>query len=308
MSDNNTGAPASAAPISNTPDTSADTSVDTSTDANAGLDAGTPVAVAKAAEKQRNIKKLKLKVDGKEYDEDFDLDDIEGLTKQMQLAKVSSKRMQEYSQLEREVRTFVDELRKNPAKILSDPSIGIDVKQLAAQIIEAEIENSKKSPEQLEREKLQAELEQMKGDREREKKSAQQREFEILQRQEFENYDNKMTKALENHPDLPKSPYVVKKMADYLLMGLQKGMNLQPEDVVDLVRQEIKEDLKQMFAVLPEDVVEQIVGKDKINGIRKKKLANAKQAAQAPKVPDTGKTGAAAKPGEKVSFKDFFKF
>jgi len=38
------------------------------------------------------------------------------------------------------------------------------------------------------------------------------------------------------------------------------------------------EDLKEMFAVMPEEVIEKIVGKDVINKIRKKSIAKAKQA------------------------------
>lgn len=310
MSDNFTGsgAPASAIPQSVTPATAADPSLETSEESEEG-DPTQQAAPATPVEKKKNLKKLKLKVDGKEYDEEVNLDDDDYLTRQFQMAKMGSKRAQEYAQLEKEVKTFIDQLRSDPRAVLSDPSIGIDIKQLAAQIIEAEIENSKKSPEQIEKEKLQGELEAIKKERETERDAAKKKEFEILQKQEFERYDNEMTKALENHPDLPKSPYVVKKMADYLLMGLQKGMNIKPEDVVDLVRQEIKEDLKQMFAVLPEDVIEQLVGKEKISGIRKKKLAAAKAATQAPRVQDTGKTGTTkTAPGDKVSFKDFFKF
>lgn len=274
----------------------------------AEIDADPSLSKAEKKEAKRNLKKLKLKVDGKEIEEEIDLDNEEYLTKQIQLAKAAQKRMSEYAQLEKEVKTFVEELRKNPKKILADPNIGIDIKQLAAQIIEEEIENSKKSPEQIEKEALQRELEEMKSAREREKEELRQRELERLQEQEFQRYDMLMTQALEKHSDLPKSPYVVKKMADYMLLALEKGMDVSPEDVIPLVRDEIREDLKQMFAVLPEDVVEQIVGKEKINGIRKKNLAKAKAAALPKQPVDTGASSekSEAKPGEKKSFKDFF--
>lgn len=256
---------------------------------------------------KKNLRKLKLKVDGKEFEEEIDLDNDEYLTKQIQLAKASQKRMQEYSDLEKDVRNFMEELRKNPRKVLSDPNIGVDIKQLAVQIIDAEIENEKKSPEQREKEKLMEELAGIKAEREKEKEASKHRELTALQEREFERYDMLMTQALEKHSDLPKSPYVVKKMADYMLLGLQEGLDIVPEDVVELVREEIRNDIKEMFTVLPEDIIEQIVGKEKINGIRKKNLAKAK-AASAPKVVDTGKTSESpsAEKGKKISFKDFF--
>jgi hypothetical protein len=217
---------------------------------------------------------------------------------------------QEYSQLEKEVKSFIEELRKNPKKVLNDPTIGIDIKQLAASIIEEEIENSQKSPEQLEKEKLQAELKAMKDEQEKEKEERKTRDFERLQQQEFERYDMQMTQALDKHPDLPKSPYIVKKMADYMLMGLNQGIDVTAEDVIPLVKQELQDDLREMFAVMPEDVIEAIVGKDVISKLRKKSVAKGRAGVVPGKVADTG-APKADKDGkkevkEKMDFKTFF--
>lgn len=261
--------------------------------------------------KKSSKRKLKLKVDGKEMEEEVDFDDDEYLTRQLQLAKAAQKRMNEYSQLEKEVAHFLKELKANPKKVLSDPDIGIDIKQLAASIIEEEIANAQKTPEQVEREKLEAELQKIKSEREQEKEQARQKEFERLQQQEFERYDMLMSKALEKS-DLPKSPYIVKKMADYMLLGLQNNIDVSPEDVVPLVREEMVNDLKEMFAVMPEEVIENIIGKETINKLRKKKVAAVK--AGAPALPNKQVLDTATKEetkkdsGKKVTYKDFFNF
>jgi len=259
-------------------------------------------------ELKKQIKKLKLKVDGKELEEEFDLSDDEYLTKQIQLAKVAQKRMSEYATLEKEVRNFIEDLRKDPRKVLSDPNIGIDIKQLAASIIEDEITASKKSPEQLEKEKLENELKSLKEEREREKEEKKQLELERLQQQEHQRYDQLMTKALEKS-DLPKSPYIVKKMANYMLLGLQQGLDVTPEDVLPLVREEMTNDLKEMFAVMPDEVIEALVGKDVITRIRKKNIAKAKAQPPVPvnkSIQDTGKQIEDKSAAEKKSFKQFF--
>ena len=223
---------------------------------------------AEAAAKKR-IKQLKLKVDGKEYNENlpFEIDEdektIEYLTKQLQMAKMGQTRASEKAQLEKEVNAFIKALKENPRELLSDPNLGIDLKALAAGIIEEDIANSKKSPEQVEREKLEKELKRLQDERSKEKEEFEQREFERLQQQEFERYDVLMTQALEK-ADVPKTPYVIKKMADYMLLGLQNNLDLTPEDVVPLVREEMHNDLKEMFSVMPDEVLEQIVGKDEI--------------------------------------------
>lgn len=271
---------------------------------------------AAAKKEAARIRKLKLKVDGQELEEElpFEIDDnpeaVEYMTRQLQMSKAAQKRMGEHAQLQKEVKYFLEELRKNPKKILADPSIGIDVKQLAAQIIEEEIANSQKSPEQLEKERLEAELRSLQEEREQEREELRQKEFERLQEIEYERYDNLMSKALETS-DLPKSPYVVKKMADYMLLGLNEGIDVSPEDVLPLVREEIQNDLREMFAVMPDEVIEKIVGKEVFNRVRKKNVAKAKTAPAPVKsaIKDSGASSKSATSngsGEKKSFRDFF--
>ena len=240
-----------------------------------------PITPAEIKAEIKRLNNLKLKVDGKEYDEalPFDIPDTpearEWMTKNLQLSKVSQKRMSEFSKLQSEAQQFIEELRKNPEKILSDPNLGIDMKKLAARVIEEEIANSQKSPEQLEKEKLQAELKRMKEDRDREKEDFQKKESERLTQQAYEQYDTEMTRAIEKS-DLPKSPYVVKKMADYLYTALQNGVDLTADEVMPLVREEIQKDIADMFSTMPEDVISKILGKDVLTKLRKSNIARAK--------------------------------
>lgn len=265
---------------------------------------------------KKMLKELDIKVDGKTYKEKLpfeipdDPESIEYMRRQLQMSKAASKRMQEHSQLQKDVGQFLEMLRKNPRKALSDPSIGVDVKELAKAVIEEEIANSQKSPEQLEKERLENELKELKEKYEKDKESAKAKEFERLQQEQTERYDMLMTQALDKS-DLPKSPYVVKKMADYLLLALDNDIDATPEDVLPLVRDEIYGDLKEMFAVMPEDVIEKVIGKDVLNKVRKKNLAKAKQAPPVPlksAVKDVGASKAEAKQEDKqkMTFKEFF--
>ena len=236
---------------------------------------------AEKVQAKKMLKSLKVKFNGKEYDEQlpFEIPDdpeaVKYMQNKLQMDRLARVKSQESADQQKMIQQFLNELKKNPRKVLSDPSIGVDLKELAAQMIEEEIENAKKSPEQLQREKLEAELKAMKEEREREKEEFNKRELDRLQEQEVERYDMLIGKALETS-DLPKSPYTIKKMADYLLLGLQKGIDISPEEIVPLVREEMQNDLREMFAVMPEDVIESIVGKDVINRIRKKNLQRAK--------------------------------
>ena len=270
---------------------------------------------AQKVQAAKKLKSLKIKVDGQEFEErlPFEIDDTkearEYMAKQLQMSKVAQKRMGEKAQLEGEVRQFLDLLKKDPKKLLSDPTYGVDLKKLAAQMIEEEIANAAKSPEQLEKERYQKELAELKEQRAKEKEEYEKREFERVQQLEYERYDSLMTQALEKS-DLPKSPYVVKKMADYMLMGLQEGMDISPEDVLPLVRDEILEDIRQMAQSMPLETIEKLFGGDVLSKIRKKNVAKAKASPQTAKgkLPDVGATPAEKKKDEpkKMTIKQLF--
>lgn len=270
----------------------------------------------------KRLKKLTIKYNGKEYEEElpFEIEDtpeaVEYMKRQLQMAKLSQSKAQSYSQLESEVRSFIEELRTNPRKALANPNIGVDIKKLAAEVLEEEMVNAEKSPEQLEKERLEAELKALQEERDKEKEENRKREYERTLNQEYERYDLAMTKALESS-DLPKSPYIVKKMADYMMLGIKNGMKVEPKDVIPIVREEMHSDLKEMFAIMPAEVIDKLLGNETYDKVRKHRLSRTrgkgktsgkKNPATDKKVHDVGSSSASnAKAAEKSqTFKDFF--
>lgn len=261
----------------------------------------------KTKEVEKRIKKLKLKVDGKEFEEDFDMDDEERLVRELQMAKMGQKRAQQHSDLEKQVRSFFQAFEKDPFAAMSE--LGMKPEQQIEDYINKQMEQAKKSPEQIQREQLETELQRIKAEREAEKEEGKSKELARLQEQAFQQYDIQMEQALSKS-DLPKTPYTVKKIADYMLVALQAGKDVSPEDVIPLVREEMHSDLKEMFAALPEDVVEGLLGEQVLNKLRQRRIAKSKNA-QIPgsKLADTGKSSKntdTKQSGDKKSFKDFF--
>jgi hypothetical protein len=259
---------------------------------------------AKAVEKR--IKKLKLKVDNKEFDEEIDLDDDEALIRHLQLGKMGQKRAQEKADLEKRVQHLMSELEKDPLEVMKQ--MGKNPEDIIEAYINRQLEEAKKSPEQLEREKLETELQTLKREREQEKETQKSKELERLQQQAFQQYDVQMEQALTKS-NLPKTAYTVKKMADYMLVALEAGYDVTPDDVTSIVEEELNNDLKEMFASLPEERIEELLGEQVLNKLRKRRVAKAQDAQKMlPKaqVKDTGNTAKEEKPKEKVSFKNFF--
>jgi hypothetical protein len=267
---------------------------------------------APIAEQRKMLKKLKLKFNGREVEEElpFEIDEAhaEYMTRQLQMAKLSQHKSQEFSQFEKEVASFIHELRTNPKKALSNPAIGLDIKQFAAQILEDEIAQAQKSPEQIEREKLEAELQALKEEREKEKEELQRAELERLTEREFERYDNLMSSALESS-SLPKSPYVVKKMTEYMIQAVENGIDVEPKDVIPLIQEEMQSDVRDLLRALPADVVEKLLGDEIITSLRKSRVAAAKKAPVPVKsgIKDVGRQPEKKEaPAKQTTIRDFF--
>jgi len=272
---------------------------------------------AEAKAEAKRIRELKLKVHGQEITEElpFEIEEdpevVEYLTKQLQLSKAAQRAMQEKSTFEKQVGQFFQDMKSNTkAKLIE---LGIDPREFAAQVIEEEIRRAEMSPEQLKQMEMEQELARLREEAKAKEEEFNQRELERVRAIEFEKIDTQMTQALDRS-DLPKKPYVVRKMAEYMLIGANNGIDLTPEDVLPLVRQDLLGDLQEVLGSLPEDKAEEFIGKEVLTRFRKKNLAKIKQ----PTTPASVKSGikdvagnsrnSAEKPTDKVDYRKFFGF
>lgn len=282
----------------------------------AAIDSNPTLTPTQKVEAKKMIRSLKLKIDGQEYNEElpFEMEDTpqnrDYMSKQLQMSKVAQKRMGEKAQLEKEVTQFIELMKKDPRKALNN--FGVDVKKLAAEVVEEEIANSSKSPEQLQIEQYQRELAEIKEKQKQEQEDYTKKEFERAQEQAYISYENQMSEALEGS-ELPKSPYVVKKMADYMLLGVQNGIDVTARDVLPLVQEEIINDIKAMAQAMPAETLEKLFGGDIMKKIRKSNVAKAKAGGAAvgakAAIKDVGaiKVEAPKEPVKKQTIKEFFK-
>lgn len=264
---------------------------------------------------KKRISSLMLKYNGQSIEEKlpFEIDDdpatIEYMTRQLQLAKMSQSKAQESAILEKEVVSFLQELKTNPRKALSNPMIGIDIKQLAAEILEEEIENSRKSPEQLKIEAYEARLKAVDEERAKEKADNERRSYEETLERSYSKYEGMMMSALDSNPDLPSTPYIVDKMTKYMSIAVDEGYEPDMDIIASIVREEVNGDIKHLASILPADKLEALLGKDVLDKLRKNRLQTARKAP--PTVKSIGRDVQVAKKTEekpiaKQSMRDFF--
>lgn len=266
-------------------------------------------------EAQSLKKKLKIKVDGIETEEEVDYNDDEGLKKHLQKSKAFDKRAKEYASLKNTVDSLLQEFEKDPESAMR--KLGKDPEKLAEEIIKRKIAEMEKSPEQLEREKMQKELEDLRQEKKRAEEERQNLEVEKMRNQYAAEIENSITEALETSTLPKQNPRVIRRIAQTLYQVMEmkdsNGNSLYPDvtvkDVIPVVEKEWKEELRSYFDTSAEDMIEELVGKHNLDKLRKKRLASRPQAPKATvnSIKDTGSKKQVEEDKPKKSYKDFFR-
>lgn len=311
MSDVSAGAaPVSAAPSVTAPVEGAP--VDASALVDGAIDAiAEPAKVEPPKVSASQKKKYNLKIDGKDETMEFDPSNEDEIRKHLQLSKVSHKRMQEFADIRKNVQELLDTLRSDPMKVIGDPRLNIPEetrKKMAQSIIDNELAELQKTPEQKEKEKTQREFERLKKELEDTKKAQEEADMARLTQQHATELDNDISAAIEKS-GLPKNARTVRYMAEALMFALNNNLDLSANDLVPYIKKQTLSEFKEMIGALPDDEFESWVGKDRLSNIRKKSVAKAKALVAGPN--DIKPTGADAKKEadqpKKIHMKDFMR-
>lgn len=255
-------------------------------------------------------KKYQIKANNKLRDIEIDLDNDDEIKRYLEKAMGADEKFQEAAMTRKQAEALIDMLKTDPRKILTHPDLGIDVKALAYQIINEELEDLSKTPEQKRLEEMEKKLKDYEENEKKTKEEKRKAELEKFEMEQQQMLDDQITAALQTTA-LPKSPYVVKRVADAMIEAFSLGYEtVTPEQVMPYVEQSIQREISEMFGAMPDEVMEKLLGKQRLDGYRKARVAKAKAApATAKSVKDTGNAGKPkeeAKEEPKLRFKDVF--
>ncbi len=258
-------------------------------------------------------RKLKLKVDGKDFEEEVDLGDDAYLIRELQKSKAFDKRMQEFSAYKKQVDELVSMLENDPEALLE--KLGKNVDDIAEKRLTRKLEQMQKSPEQLEKDKMSKELEDLRTESKRIKEEKETAQLENARSQQAQLIEKDIKAALSKAETvLPKNnPEVMRRIGQAMFLAMQKGYNdVSAADVIPYVEKQYRAELQELFKVIPEDTIEALIGKEPLDRLRKARVAKSKAPAAATEVVNTGKTSkllekdASNKPTKR--FNDFFSF
>lgn len=239
---------------------------------------------ASKKELQSMVKEFSLKVNGKTVSKKIDLSNEAELIKELQMAAAGREAMQGKAEYEKALKQLVEQLKHDPLGVAEE--LGLDADEIAAMRLRSKIEQAKKSPEQVEREKLEqqiAEFKKKEAEREQALANAQQKQaLEEAQR----TIDDEIDKALDGYKSLPKaSPMVYDLISKNMLwvmdnfeqFGYGSPDEVRVEDVLPTVEQQLKSSINKILEDVPEEFLDAYLGNKIIDKQRQKRVSNVKK-------------------------------
>lgn len=269
---------------------------------------------------QEEWEEFNLKVNGKEIKEKVNLRDKDRITKALQMEKAAQQAFQERAitlkqleEIQEDVNEFLSQFSQDPLSIIMNREFNFtkeQKRQLAEAILKEDLEESQKTPEQLEYEETKRRYEELLAEKAALEEQRRQEEQMFLEQQAAVELENEINAAIESG-SLPKSKYLTKKLADLAYIAYSNGVDLSMQDLIPFLKDQYKRDMSEMIGVLSDEEVEFLVSKDRIRTIRNKQIQSVKPKDNAPKSPlktqDTGVSSSKKEEeGKKVKAKDFF--
>lgn len=244
---------------------------------------------------QELIREMELKVNGKVIKEKVNLNDHARVQKAFQMEKAANDAFQkaansqkEIEKMNQEMDQFLQMLKNDPMKILSNPALGLKLEDMADKILAQKIEEASKSPETLELEKARAKLEEYEKKINEEKTARETAERQKLEADAEAHIQGEIMEAIDAGT-LPKSPYIINKMAQLASIAFDNGVDISMKDLAPIVKKMYQRDMKEMMGGMKDDEIEELVSQDRIKAIRNARIQAARgKMAQATKVVDTG--------------------
>lgn len=270
------------------------------------------------AEAKQLLKEYKLKVNGKELVEKVDLSDDSRIAKALQMEKAAQEAFQQRAitakqleEIQADLNDFFSELVNNPLSVIMNPDLNLSKEQkraLAEAIMQESMEEAAKTPEQLEAEKFKKEYEKLLKEKQDLEEQRRAEEKDRIERAAAIELETQIADAIDKG-NLPKSKYISKKLADLAYIAYANGIDIPMDSLIPFVKETYIKDMKEMMGSLPDELIEDLVTKDRIRNIRNKQIQSVKssqEVKQPLKTQDVGEIKRTTEAPVKLKAKDFF--
>lgn len=227
---------------------------------------------AQETEVQTPVKrKVKYKADGEDFEEELDDQEI---ASRLSLAKAAHKRMSESSTQKKQMQQFLETLKKDPMAIFSDDRImgNQKFKELAEQFLIKQLEDEALSPEEKQHRERDRRLKEYEEKEAKQKEAEQVQKNKQLEERHRKQYEATIVEALKAS-SLPKNLFTVSRMASLMQKNLKHGLDLTPQQLSQLVREDYQKEIKSLIGSSEPEAILSMLGQEVSDKIRKHDLS-----------------------------------
>lgn len=219
-------------------------------------------------------RKYKYKVDGKEVEEELSDDDVK---KHLSMSRAAYKRMQEAASEKKQAQEFVKMLRENPEHVLNNEQImgSKKFREIAEQYLSKQLQEEMLSPEEKHKREMESKLKQYEETEKQQRQQAEAKQMEQLQAHYAQDYEQKIMTGLQSQ-NIPKTPRTVKRMAELMSKNLQYSLELEPQQLAEIVKQDYIKEIQELFGATESDALLNLLGDGVSNKIRQADLKKLK--------------------------------
>lgn len=317
MSEENTGSVAPEATPEQTPVEPNQELVDDGADLEASPEEseGQPEQTKEQKAEQKKVeaalkKAYELQVNGKSKKVEIDVSNDDEVKKYLQKALAADEKFQEAAMTRKQAEQLVNMLQNDPLKVLRNPALGLNVKELAEKILLQDLEEQQKSPEQKQLEEMQQKLREFEEEKKRLEDEKRQEALARMQAEQQKTTEESMIKALEA-TNIPATPFSVRRVADIMINAIEAGWeDVSIEKIMPYAEEMITRDYQEMVRRNSDpDKLEKLIGKDILDGYRKSKISKVKKTPQTPaQMADAGSSQPKVeeKPKKKLNYDDIW--
>lgn len=214
------------------------------------------------------IRKLKLKLDGQEVE--MPESEVISLAQQ---GKVSSQRFNEAAAMKKQAEEVIKFAKDNPKEFFK--RTGMNARQWAEEYLMEELRVEQMSPEQRKAAENEQKLKQYESERKQQQEQKRQEDMAREQAKHHESYERLFVEAL-TQSGLPKTAYTIKRMAELQLVNLKKKLDLSPDQLAKLVREDYLNEQKSLLGGYDGDQLLEFLGPDLVKKLSKAQISKLK--------------------------------
>lgn len=193
--------------------------------------------------------------------------------------KTADNRSREASKQNKLVNEIAELIQTNPWMLLE--RAGYNPRQLAEEYLTQAIEEEMLPENERELKRIRAEKEELERQYQEEISRREQEQVNQAIEREKQNLTNQIIDSLEGS-NLPKNPDVVKRIANYMFIAEQKGISINPKQIIPLVEEDLRNLNASILKSLDPNNRINYLGEDLLKQIRQDDLARLKRPSSNP--------------------------